>query len=126
MNEMFLLKLGEIVLKGGNKHQFENRLRTNVSRRMRPFGDFHVSIVQSTVYVEPESELCDLDGAWEACHYIFGVVSLCRCRPCEKDLDDIFEKAMEYLGEDLRMAKSFKVESKRSDKRFPLTSIGIS
>lgn len=126
MNEMFLLKLGEIVLKGGNKHQFENRLRTNVSRRMRPFGDFHVSIVQSTVYVEPENELCDLDGAWEACHYIFGVVSLCRCRPCEKDLDDIFEKAMEYLGEDLRMAKSFKVESKRSDKRFPLTSIGIS
>ena len=126
MNEIFLLKLGEIVLKGGNKHQFENRLRTNVSRRMRPFGDFHVYIVQSTVYIEPENDLCDLDGAWEACHYIFGVVSLCRCRPCEKNLDDIFEKAMEYLGEDLRMAKSFKVESKRSDKRFPLTSIGIS
>lgn len=126
MNEIFLLKLGEIVLKGGNKHQFENRLRTNVSRRMRPFGDFHVYIVQSTVYIEPENDLCDLDGAWEACHYIFGVVSLCRCRPCEKNLDDIFEKAMEYLGDDLRMAKSFKVESKRSDKRFPLTSIGIS
>lgn len=126
MNEIFLLKLGEIVLKGGNKHQFENRLKTNVSRRMRPFGDFHVYIVQSTVYIEPENDLCDLDGAWEACHYIFGVVSLCRCRPCEKNLDDIFEKAMEYLGDDLRMAKSFKVESKRSDKRFPLTSIGIS
>ena len=126
MNEMFLLKLGEIVLKGGNKFQFENRLKTNVSRRMRPFGDFHVSILQSTVYIEPENDACDLEGAWEACHYIFGVVSLCRCRACEKNLDDIFEKAMEYLGDDLRMAKSFKVESKRSDKRFPLTSIGIS
>ena len=54
MNEMFLLKLGEIVLKGGNRFQFENRLKTNVARRMRPFGDFRVSIVQSTVYVEPE------------------------------------------------------------------------
>ena len=126
MNEMFLLKLGEIVLKGGNRFQFENRLKTNVSRRMRPFGEFHISIVQSTVFVEPENENCDLDGAWEACHYIFGVVSLCRCRPCEKDLDRIFETAMSYLGDDLRMAKSFKVESKRSDKRFPLTSIGIS
>lgn len=126
MNEMFLLKLGEIVLKGGNKHQFEQRLKTNVSRRMRPFGDFRVYIVQSTVYVEPENDACDLDGAWEACHYIFGVVSLCRCRPCEKELDSIFETVMAYLGDDLRLAHSFKVESKRSDKRFPLTSIGIS
>ncbi len=126
MKEMFLLKLGEIVLKGGNKFQFENRLKTNVARRMRPFGEFRVYIVQSTVYIEPENDSCELEGAWEACHYIFGVVSLCRCRPCKKDLDDIFEKAMAYLGDDLRMAKSFKVESKRSDKRFPLTSIGIS
>lgn len=126
MNEMFLLKLGEVVLKGGNRFQFENRLKTNVSRRMRPFGAFRVSIVQSTVYVEPEAEDCDLDGAWEACHFIFGVVSLCRCRPCAKELDAIFATAMEYLGDELRLAGSFKVESKRSDKRFPLTSIGIS
>ena len=126
MNEMFLLKLGEIVLKGGNRFQFENRLKTNVARRMRPFGDFRVYIVQSTVYIEPENEACDLDGAWDACHYIFGVVSLCRCRACEKDLDKIFHTAMEYLGDDLRMARSFKVESKRSDKRFPLNSIQIS
>ncbi len=126
MNEMFLLKLGEIVLKGGNRYQFENRLKTNVARRMRPFGDYRVYIVQSTVYIEPENEACDLDGAWEACHYIFGVVSLCRCRACPKDLDQIFETAMEYLGDDLRLAKSFKVESRRSDKRFPLNSIQIS
>ncbi len=126
MNEMFLLKLGEIVLKGGNRYQFENRLKTNVARRMRPFGDYRVYIVQSTVYIEPENEACDLDGAWEACHYIFGVVSLCRCRACPKELDKIFETAMEYLGDDLHLAKSFKVESRRSDKRFPLNSIQIS
>ena len=65
-----------------------------------------VSIVQSTVYVEPENADCDLDGAWEACHAIFGVVSLCRCRPCAKDLDAIFDTAMAYLGDDLSMAKS--------------------
>ena len=65
MNEMFLLKLGEIVLKGGNRFQFENRLKTNIARRMRPFGDFRVSIVQSTVYVEPENAACaplDMEG----------------------------------------------------------------
>ena len=109
MNEMFLLKLGEIVLKGGNRFQFENRLKTNIRRRMRPYGEFRVYIVQSTVYIEPEEENCDLDGAWEECHYIFGVVSLFRCRPCEKNLDDIFRAAMEYLGDDLRCAATFKV-----------------
>ena len=126
MNEIFLLKLGEIVLKGQNRKQFESKLRQNVRRRMKPYGEFDVYIIQSTVYVEPKSPDCDLEGAWEACHFIFGVVSLCRCRPCEKNLDRIFEAVESYLGEDLECATSFKVESKRSDKAFPLTSIGIS
>ncbi len=126
MKEIFLLKLGEIVLKGANKRQFENRLRQNVRRRMKSYGNFDVYIMQSTVYVEPMDDECDVDGAWEACSTIFGVVSLCRCRPCEKDLDAIFETIEAYLGDDLDCAKSFKVESKRSDKRFPLTSIQLS
>ena len=126
MKEIFLLKLGEIVLKGANKRQFESKLRQNVRRRMRAFGNFDVYIMQSTVYVEPMDEACDVDGAWEACRSIFGVVSLCRCRPCEKDLDAIFNAIENYLGEDLDCAKSFKVESKRSDKRFPMTSIQLS
>ena len=126
MNEIFLLKLGEIVLMGQNRKQFESKLRQNVRRRMKPYGEFDVYIIQSTVYVEPKSLDCDLEGAWEACHFIFGVVSLCRCRPCEKNLDRIFEAVEAYLGEDLECAQSFKVESKRSDKAFPLTSIGIS
>ena len=126
MKEIFLLKLGEIVLKGANKRQFESRLRQNVRRRMKHYGNFDVYIMQSTVYVEPMDELADVDGAWEACRSIFGVVSLCRCRPCEKNLDAIFNAIEEYLGEDLDAAKSFKVESKRSDKAFPLNSIQLS
>ena len=126
MNEIFLLKLGEIVLKGQNRKQFESKLRQNVRRRMKPYGEFDVYIIQSTVYVEPKSLDCDLEGAWEACHFIFGVVSLCRCRPCEKNLDRIFEAVEAYLGEDLECAQSFKVESKRSDKSFPMTSIQLS
>ena len=126
MNEIFLLKLGEIVLKGSNKRQFENRLRQNVRRRLKAYGNFDIYIMQSTVYVQPMDEEVDIDGAWEACRSIFGIANLCRCRPCEKDLDSIFQAVEEYLGEDLDCAGSFKVESKRSDKAFPLTSIGIS
>lgn len=126
MKEIFLLKLGEIVLKGANKRQFEDKLRQNVRRRVKPYGNFDVYIMQSTVYVEPMDESADLDGAWEACRSIFGLVSLCRCHACEKNLDSIFQAVEAYLGDDLDCAESFKVESKRSDKRFPLTSIGIS
>ena len=126
MKEIFLLKLGEIVLKGANKRQFESKLRQNVRRRMKAYGNFDVYLMQSTLYVEPMDEECDVDGAWEACHSIFGVVSLCRCRACEKNVDAIFEAVESYLGDDLDCAKSFKVESKRSDKRFPLNSIQLS
>ena len=126
MNEIFLMKLGEIVLKGANKRQFENKLRQNVRRRMKPYGNFDVYLMQSTVYVQPLDDQADIEGAWDACHSIFGVVSLCRCRPCEKNLDAIFNAIEEYLGDELDCAKSFKVESKRSDKAFPMTSIAIS
>ena len=126
MKEIFLLKLGEIVLKGANKRQFEARLRQNVRRRMKFYGNFDVYLMQSTVYVEPMDDTCDVDGAWEACRSIFGVVSLCRCRACDKNLDAIFNAIEEYLGDDLDCAKSFKVESKRSDKSFPMGSIQIS
>ena len=126
MKENFLLKLGEIVLKGANKRQFESKLRQNVRRRMKAYGNFDVYIMQSTVYVEPMDDMADVDGAWEACRAIFGVVSLCRCRPCEKNLDAIYNAVEAYLGDDLDCAESFKVESKRSDKRFPMGSIAIS
>jgi len=126
LNEIFLLKLGEIVLKGANKRQFEDKLRQNIRRRMKVYGNFDVYLMQSTVYVEPMDEMADVEGAWEACRSIFGLVSLCRCRACPKDLDSIYQTIEEYLGDDLECAESFKVESKRSDKRFPLTSIGIS
>ncbi len=126
MNEMFLLKLGEIVLKGLNRFSFENRLKSNVAHRLRPYGKFRVYIIQSTMYVEPEGEGCDLDGAWEACKNVFGVVNLCRCRPCEKTLDAVYQAVIDYLGGELSQARSFKVESKRADKAFPMTSIQIS
>ena len=126
MKEMFLLKLGEIVLKGANRRTFEETLKKNVRRTVSHFGAFKVYIMQSTVYVEPQADDCDLDGAWEACGHVFGVSSMCRCRACEKDLDAIYQAVVDYLGDELSVQKGFKVESKRSDKSFPLNSIQIS
>ena len=76
MNDMILIKLGEIVLKGLNKRSFEQKLMTNAARRIRPYGEFRVYTLQSTVYVEPKSCGCDLDGAFEALKNVFGTADL--------------------------------------------------
>ncbi len=126
MNDMFLLKLGEIVLKGANKRSFEQRLVSNIKRRVQRCGEFNVYLMQSTIYVEPKNDGCDMDGAFEVLKKVFGVVALSRAAACEKNIEAIVEKAKDYLGAEISAAGSFKVESKRSDKSFPMTSIQIS
>ena len=126
MNDIILLKLGEIVLKGLNRRSFEQKLMANVRRRLSHIGNFRVYCLQSTVYVEPESENEDMDAAFEALKKVFGIINLTRAAGCEKDKDAIVRLAVEYLREDMLNAKSFKVESKRSDKSFPMTSIQLS
>ena len=126
MNDILLLKPGELVLKGQNRHFFEDRLRSNVARRLKSLGRFQITSVQSTVYVEPLEDGIDLDEAFKRCAQVFGVISLCRAAACEKDKDAILNTALRYLEPELKKAKSFKVESKRSDKRFPMTSIQLS
>ena len=126
MNEMILLKLGEMVLKGLNRRSFEDKLQANIYRRLNNLGQFRVYTRQSTTYVEPMTEDCDMDGAWEALTKVFGVVGLSRARACEKDKDAILAAAREYLGDKLSTARTFKVETKRADKTFPMTSIQLS
>ena len=126
MQDLILLKLGEIVLKGLNRRSFEQKLMGNIRRRLVGLGKFKVSCLQSTIYVEAESEDADLDAAFEALQDVFGIVKLSRAVACEKDKDAIARRAIEYLRDDMLRAKSFKVESKRSDKSFPMTSIELS
>ena len=125
-NEMFLLKLGEVVLKGLNRRSFEDRLVANVARRLRSCGSFQVYIRQSTIYAEPAADGCDMEAAYAAVRQVFGVVSVARAVPCEKTVEAIVETARSYLADAFASAKSFKVESKRADKSYPLNSIQIS
>ena len=126
MGEIILLKQGEMVLKGLNRRGFEEKLMGNAKRRLKQYGPFKVYTRQSTTYVEPLDDTCDFEGAWEAMGKLFGAVGVCRARACAKDKDAIADCAADYLGDKLRAARSFKVESKRADKTFPLTSIQLS
>lgn len=125
MNEIILLKLGELVLKGLNRHNFEQQLMINARRRLKAFGDFKVTTRQSITYVEPKNEDCDMDGAYIAMSKLFGAVGVCRCRACEKEQGAMLAAIQSFLAEDIANAKTFKVECKRSDKRFPLNSIQL-
>ena len=126
MNEMILLKLGEMVLKGLNRRSFEDKLQANIHRRLKDLGQFKVYTRQSTTYVEPKDDSCDMDTAYERMTKVFGVVGVSRARACEKDKDAILAAAVEYLDDQLSSARTFKVETKRADKTFPMTSIQLS
>ena len=126
MTDIILLKQGEMVLKGLNKHRFDQILQNNIRYRLKGFGKFKVYSRQSIVYVEPLNDDSDVDGAFEALKTVFGVITLTRAAACKKDKDAIAKLAIEYLHDAMTQAESFKVEARRGDKTFPMTSIELS
>ena len=126
MQEVILVKLGEIVLKGLNRRVFEDRLLKNIRRRIQRAGNFDVYSMQSTIYIVPKDADADIDEAEERVAKVFGVIGYTRACVCPKAMDAILEIAPQYLEETLAEVRTFKVESKRADKKFPLDSMQIS
>ncbi len=124
--EVILCKFGEVVLKGSNRQNFESALVKELRRRAWPYGSFNIYFKQSTVYVEPKDESSDMQGMFDAAKKVFGIVGVTRAAVCDKNMDAITECARVYLPEKLKGKRTFKVEAKRSDKKFPLTSPEIS
>ena len=123
MKEILLLKDGEIVLKGLNRRQFEDVLKKNIKIALHGTGRYAITSAQSTIYVKPLDDEADLDEATERIGRVFGLVSYSRAAMCpEKTLESVLETAPVYLEKVLRKAKTFKVEAKRSDKKFPYKS----
>lgn len=122
MKEIILLKNGELALKGLNRHTFENQLVKNMKQRLHDLGKIRYVQSQSTIMVEPLDERVDLDEAFRRLKKIFGIAGLSRCAAVEKNMDAILPAACEYLRDELLFAKTFKVEAKRSDKKFPFNS----
>ncbi|WP_105203134.1 tRNA uracil 4-sulfurtransferase ThiI [Neobittarella massiliensis] len=121
MNEILLLKYGEIALKGLNKNNFEGVLLKNVRHRIKKLGRFEVRKAQSTVYVQPLEEV-DLDRCEERLSHVFGISTIARAVVAEKDFADITQKVLDYVQDILPFAKTFRVEARRSDKSFPMNT----
>lgn len=123
MKEIILLKDGEIVLKGLNRRTFEDVLKKNIRHAISHLGSFEIKSAQSIIYVKPLSDDIDLDEACLKISKVFGIVSYSRAAICEeKTLESIIATAPVYLEKELKAVKTFKVEARRSDKRFPYKS----
>ncbi len=122
MKEIILIKNGELALKGLNRRTFEDMLVKNMRRRLESAGKFNFTISQSTIVAEPVDENVDLDEAVARVEKIFGIAAFSRAAAVEKDMETILRSAEEYLAPQLLSVRTFKVEAKRSDKKFPLNS----
>lgn len=121
MKEVILIKNGELALKGLNRRTFEDILCKNMRRRLAPLGKFQFMNAQSTIVVSSAEDV-DMQQAFSHLCQVFGIAGLSRAAAVEKDMDVILQTAGVYLSDELHAAQTFKVEAKRADKRFALTS----
>ena len=122
MREIIMGYQGEMSLKGLNRNQFESAMMKILRYRLKTVGRFKVYCTQSTFYMEPEEEDIDMDLAFDRVRTVFGLAALSRAVVCEKDFDTICQTAEDYLGGSLHGIRTFKVEARRSDKTYPMTS----
>ena len=130
MYQAFLIKYGEIGVKGKNRHIFEDTLVSQIRNALKPVdGEFLVRKENGRVYVEAGADY-DYTETVEALKKVFGVVGICPVVLLE---DDGFEKlsqdAVRYFGEaftDAEREGTFKVVARRARKNYPMDSMQIS
>ncbi len=126
--DIVLARLGEITLKGLNRGKFEHRLIENISRRLKPLGPIEVYQTQSRIWIIPGSPDISRDEIIRRVTDVFGIVSASPAWDFTGGLEEIRQMSILYMDSLLEGGKpaTFKVESRRGEKRFPLTSPEIS
>lgn len=118
---ILIVKYGEIGVKGKNRYIFENRLIRNIRNMLKPIGKFNVYKEYGRIYVDLEDY--DYEEVIEEVRKVFGIVGVCPGVRAKKDYDTLKEIALKMLEEKIDAGyKTFKVESRRGDKSFGLTS----
>ena len=121
MYNILIVKYGEIGVKGKNRYIFENKLIKNVKNILKPIGKFNVYKEYGRIYVDLDGY--DYEEVVEEVRKVFGIVGVCPAVRAEKDYNLLKELALKMLEEKIEQGyKSFKVDSRRGDKDFKLTS----
>jgi thiamine biosynthesis protein ThiI len=122
---LYLVRLGEISLKGLNRDFFEKRLKQNIKNKLKPYRT-QVSKQKGRLYFEIHND-CPEEVTRQAFKTTFGVVGFSKCVSCEKDIETIKTVAATIIKREpfASGTGSFKSVSTRADKNFPLTSYQI-
>lgn len=129
MKNVFLIKYGELAIKGKNRHLFENRLLSNIKKNLKSLGEFLVTKEQGRIMVEPvEEDSIDVNTVLNRLSRIFGIVGIAYGLKAEEvSFDAVKRLALAQMTEECADKNiTFKVETKRADKRFPMTSMEVS
>lgn len=124
MKKVILVRYGEIALKGINKPVFEDKLIKNMKKALYRFGQISVIKSQSRIYIEPVSDDYEFSDAISEVIKVFGIVSVSPVWKIESDYEEIKGYSLKMVNEILEKNnyKTFKVEAKRGNKKFPMDS----
>lgn len=124
MKKVILVRYGEIALKGLNKPVFEDKLIKNIRKALNGLGKISVIKSQSRIYIEPEADDYEFDEAIAKVVKVFGIVSVSPVWKVETDFEVIKKYTIEMVKDivEKNNYKTFKVEAKRGNKKFPMES----
>jgi thiamine biosynthesis protein ThiI len=128
MKKVILIRYGEILLKGLNRSMFESKLISNIKRSVRKLGRVTVRKSQARIYIEPHEDNYNFDEAIELVSKVFGIVSVSPVWRIDSDYNTIKEYSFKMVKDlvERKGYSTFKVETKRGNKQFPMDSLEIS
>ncbi|SEN06309.1 tRNA uracil 4-sulfurtransferase ThiI [Lihuaxuella thermophila] len=118
-SNLILLRYGELALKGKNKSEFEDRLVQNIRQKLSGFPGVAVSKAHGRIFVELNDQ--EMDPIIRELSEVFGLVGFSPAIRIRSELGEIQKAALE-LVEQSSGIRTFKVISKRADKKFPIGS----
>lgn len=121
MQWLLAVSFGEIFLKGRNRNTFYKTATNNIKRNIKDIGYEDMYSESSKLYIKANRK--DFDRLTEEIKKVFGIVYISEVVKCEKTLEDISKTSKEMIKYyEKEKDLTFKVESKRTDKSFSLTS----
>lgn len=126
MKDVLSISLGELVLKGGNRKYFEDKLIKQIIKAVREFGYDRLYKEQGKIYIEADKE--KFPSMINRLRKVFGIVYISPCVRVEKKMEDIDKAVIVVMGEKIERdnPKTFKAMAKRTDKNFPIKSPELS
>ena len=125
MNEqsIFIVRCGEVALKGMNKPYFERMLVERIKKNVKQFAGVDVRRHEGLIYVRADKSI-DREQLLKQIGKVSGVASISPAVEAPSNLDAIGEEAVKYMLDliETKGIKTFKVEAKRADKNFPVKS----